>query len=302
VPASMKALRPGMWTALVTPFAQDGSVDFLSFRKLVQRQLDAGVQALVPCGTTGEATTLLDSEKTELVRICVEMSAGSIPVVAGAGDNDTRKAIATHLLMKEAGADATLHVTPYYNKPTQEGLYRHFRAIAESSELPVVLYNNPSRTAVDMLPSTTLRLAQDVPNIVAIKETSFDCARVQKMIDQFSGGRPDFLVFAGEDALVYSFLTMGGHGGILTSANFAPDVFCDLFKSMSAKDLKAARQHFGRIATLAPLMFVTTNPIPVKTALSFLGLIESNFRLPLCPMDEAQAKQLKADLTTQGWL
>lgn len=296
---SLKPLHPGIWTALVTPFNDDGSIDFDTFKMLVQRQLDAGVHALVACGTTGEATTLLDAEKVQLVRICVELSAGRVPVIAGAGDNDTKKAIATHLLMKEAGADATLHVTPYYNKPTQEGLYRHFRAIAESSDLPVILYNNPTRTAVDMLPSTTLRLATDVPSIVGIKETSFDCARMQKMIDDLAARRPDFLVFAGEDSLVHSVLAMGGSGGILTSANYAPGVFCDLF---NAKDKDEARRHFSRIATLAPLMFVTTNPIPIKTAMSLLGLMKPNFRLPLCGMDEMQTKDFKAQMTVQGWL
>jgi 4-hydroxy-tetrahydrodipicolinate synthase len=298
----IKSLPPGIWTALVTPFRKDGSVAFDVFAELVQRQLDAGVQALVPCATTGEGVTLDDSEKTELVRICVELSAGKVPVVAGAGDNDTRKAIATTRLMQKAGAQATLHVSPYYNKPTQEGQYGHFRAIAESCDLPVMLYNNPTRTAVDLLPSTTLRLAEDVPNIVGIKDTSYDCARMHKMIDDLREIRPDFIVMAGEDALIFSILTMGGHGAILTSANFAPTIFCDLFKAMRTQNLSDARKHFSKIANLAPLMFMTTNPIPVKTALSFLGLMEANFRLPLCAMDETEIKRLKAGLTVNGWL
>lgn len=299
---SMKSLPPGVWTALVTPFGDDGGVEYETFRKLVQRQIDAGVNALVPCATTGEGVTLLDYERVELVRICKEVSAGRVPVVAGAGDNDTRKAIALTKLMQDAGADATLHVSPYYNKPTQEGQYRHFRAIAESCELPVILYNNPSRTAVDLAPATTLRLAKDLPNVLGIKETSFDCARVHNMIQDLRDVRPEFLVMAGEDALVFSMLTMGGHGGILTSANFAPTLFCDLYKATQKNDLAQARAHFGKIATLAPLMFGTTNPIPVKTAMAFSGLLKAHFRLPICPMNDVDAKSFKAELTAQGWL
>lgn len=295
-------LPKGIWTALVTPFLPNGEVDFAGFRKLVQRQIDAGILALVPCGTTGEAATLSNQEKIELVKICVEMSNGQVPVIAGAGHNDTRQAVAAHQEMANAGATAALHVTPYYNKPTQEGLYRHFRAIAESSELPIVLYNVPSRTAVDMLPATTLRLARDFPNIVAIKETSTETSRLQDMMAELKKARPEFLVLSGEDGFMLPFLTLGGDGLISVGSNFDPKLFCGVFESFNSLDLPKAQSQFSRVSQLTPLMFMTTNPLPVKTALSFLGLLKSEFRLPLCPMDSADAEKLKANLTAQGWL
>ena len=299
---SSSVFPAGIWTALVTPFSEDGSIDKRAFEALANRQIEAGVHALVVCGTTGEVATLTDEEKCELVRICVKVSAGKVPVIAGAGDNSTQRAVATHRLMKEAGADAALHVTPYYNKPSQEGLYQHFKAIAESSELPIVLYNNPSRTAVDMLPSTTLRLAKEFKNIVAIKETSFDAARVQTMLKDLRAIRPDFLTFSGEDSLVFSYLLMGGHGCICTSSNFLPAPFVSHFEAFSNNQISLAREHFERISAVAPLMFMTTNPLPVKTALSFLGLVNTRFRLPLCSMDEKQTRHLKAELTAGGFL
>lgn len=295
-------LPRGIWTALVTPFCEDGSVDFEAFRNLVQRQINAGIHALVPCGSTGEAATLSDFEKIELVKICIELSRNKIPVIAGAGNNDTSKAIALHKQMKNSGATAALHVTPYYNRPTQEGLYRHFCAIAESSDLPMVLYNVPSRTGVDLASSTTLRLAKDLPQVVAIKETSTDTARIQNLISELKSFRPDFLVLSGEDAFLLPLLALGGHGLISVGSNLAPDTFCSVFEHVHLNQLEKAQSHFAKIAQLTPLMFMSSNPIPVKTALSFLDLIKNCYRLPLCPMDSDQTEQLRVDLIKQGWL
>ena len=291
----------GIWTSLVTPFHEDSSVDFQTFGALALSQLSAGVNALVVGASVGEGSTLHESEKVELVKMCVA-KAGATPVIGSAGHNDTRHAVVLHALMKQAGAAAALHVTPYYNKPTQEGLYRHFKAIAESSDLPVVLYNVPSRTGVDLLPATTLRLAKDFKNIVAIKESSMDCGRLQNMISDLALARPDFLVLGGEDSLLLPLLAMGGHGIISTGSNFAPEVFCATFNAMTNGDLKEAKKHFAKIAKLNSLMFMTTNPIPVKTALSFRGLLHNFYRLPLCPLSESDSLWLKAALAEQGWL
>jgi 4-hydroxy-tetrahydrodipicolinate synthase len=297
-----QSLPCGVWTALVTPFLADESVDFEAFDRLVGLQIEGGIQALVPCGTTGESATLSDEEKVSLAQRCVSVAEGRIPVIAGAGQNDTRKAVSLHQKMKTAGVAATLQVTPYYNKPTQEGLYRHFRAIAESSDLPVVLYNVPSRTGVDLKPETVLRLAEDCPTIAALKDTTTDTVRVQELICDLRRVRPDFRVLSGEDGFLLPLLAMGGHGLISVGSNWAPSLFADVYNNFRNGHLEQAAAHFEKVAALTPLMFMSANPLPVKTALSFRSLLQNHYRLPLCPMQDAENEQLKSALTAQGWL
>jgi 4-hydroxy-tetrahydrodipicolinate synthase len=209
----------GVYTALVTPFTDDGKLDLAAYRALIEAQLQAGISGLVPCGTTGEASTLTPEEHAEVVATCVKTVAGKVPVVAGAGANDTAKAVETTKRMAELGVDGVLSVTPWYNKPTQEGLYRHFRAVADASAKPVILYNVPGRTGVDMLPETIVRLAKDAANIVAVKEATGSIQRAQEIANKLHGVRDDFSILSGDDGLILGMLAIGGHGVISVTSH-----------------------------------------------------------------------------------
>ena len=295
----------GVYTALVTPFLDDGRVDVDAYRALVQEQIAGGVSGLVPCGTTGEASTLSAEEHALVVKACVDAVAASprkVPVVAGAGSNDTKKAVELHARVQSLGVDGALHVTPWYNKPTQEGLYRHFRAIAESSSLPVILYNVPGRTGVDMLPDTIGRLAKDCPTIVAVKEATGSIQRAQEVLNRLHGVRSDFSVLSGDDGNILSLLALGGHGVISVTSHVCVAELSKMVAAWNERRIEEAQALSRRTSPLATILFFRSNPIPVKTALALQGRMRANFRLPLCPLDDGETQQLKGMLQAEGWL
>jgi 4-hydroxy-tetrahydrodipicolinate synthase len=281
----------GAMTAIVTPF-RDGRVDESALRALIDWQIAQGVDVLVPCGTTGESATLSYEECDRVVRIAVEQAGGRVPVLAGAGSNATANAIRLAKQAKAAGADGMLQVTPYYNKPTPEGLFQHFRAVAEVCDLPMVLYNVPGRTAVNMLPETVLRLAS-IESIVGIKEASGNLDQIRALIAE---APRDFSVFSGDDAQNLDIYRAGGRGTISVAANVAPGrvaAVWDAFAAGRAED--AARLH-EELTPLNRAMFLETNPIPAKTALALMGRCREEFRLPLTPMSEEHREELKRTL------
>jgi 4-hydroxy-tetrahydrodipicolinate synthase len=293
----MSRLR-GSMVALVTPF-RNGAVDEPALRALARWQIEQGTDGLVPCGTTGEGATLSANEHYLVVRACVEEARGRVPVIAGCGSNDTKRTIETVQRAKEAGADSALVVTPYYNKPTPEGLFRHFEAVAKQGGLPVVLYNVPSRTSVDMLADTVARCAK-VPGIVGIKEASGNVVRVAEI--QAAGVPQDFVIVAGDDMFTLPTLAMGGHGVISVVANIAPAAMAGLCDAFVAGDLGKAQRAQTQFTGLVRAMFCETNPLPVKHALSRMGKIAPELRLPLVPISEAGASRVDAALREFGGL
>ncbi|MBE0509159.1 MAG: 4-hydroxy-tetrahydrodipicolinate synthase [Chromatiales bacterium] len=267
----------GSMVALVTPMREDGSIDEASFARLVEFHVENGTDALVVAGTTGEASTLDEDEHCRVIRLVVEWARGRVPVIAGTGANATREAIAlTHCAMK-AGADACLLVTPYYNKPTQEGLYRHFRAVAEAVAIPQILYNVPGRTACDMHNDTVERLAS-ISNIVGIKDATGDMLRGKDLIERCAD-RLD--IYSGDDATTLEFMRMGCKGGISVTANVAPKAMHEMCEAALAGDFVRAEAINQRLIPLHQKLFVEANPIPVKWALHEMGLIPAGIRLPL---------------------
>src|SRR5712664_1850808 len=289
--------RPrGSMVALVTPF-REGAVDEAALRALARWQIEKGTDALVPCGTTGEGATLSSEEHYLVIRCCVEEARGRVPVIACCGSNDTRRTIETVQRAKEAGADSALVVTPYYNKPTPEGLFRHFEAVAKQGGLPVVLYNVPSRTSVDMLADTVARCAK-VPGIIGIKEASGNVVRIAEI--QAAGVPQDFAIVAGDDMFTLPTLAMGGQGVISVVANIAPGDLATLCDDFFAGRLEAARKAQVRFAPLVRALFCETNPLPVKHALFRMGKIAPELRLPLVPVSERGAAQVDAALAAYG--
>ena len=291
----------GVFTALVTPFNEDGSLDLQSYRRLIERQIEAGVHGLVPCGTTGEAATLRQEEHLMVVRTCVEQAAGRVPVIAGASANDTVQAVALHREVAKTGVDAALHATPWYNKPTQEGLYRHYRAIAESADLPIVLYNVPGRTGVDLLPATIERLARECSSVVAVKEATGSVARAEEILRTVLPVRPDFAVLSGEDAFILPLIAMGGHGVISVISHLCAEDLVAMLDAFDKGDLASAQARAHRIAPLVPAMFFRSNPIPVKSALAMRGEMQEIFRLPLCPLDDTERAELLNRVKSAGF-
>ena len=282
----------GCGTALVTPFQSDTQLDLEAYRKLIRWQLDSGIHFLVPSGTTGESVTLNEEEYREVIRTCVETAAGEVPVVAGAGTNNTAQAIHLATIAQQEGADALLAVTPYYNKPTQEGLVLHFSKIAESISLPVVLYNVPGRTIINITAETALRLAQ-VDNIIAIKEASGDLGQVMQILSR----RPsDFVVLSGDDSLTLPIMAMGGEGIISVASNLIPAEMSQMVDlALSGKWEEAKKIHY-RYLDLMELNFIESSPIPVKYALSRMGKLEEAYRLPLCPLSDPSKKLMDQEL------
>jgi len=283
----------GAYTPLVTPF-KNGALDEACYRRLIEWQIEQGINGLVPCGTTGESATLSHDEHEQVVRICVEQAKGRVPVLAGAGSNNTAEAVRLTRFARDAGADGALLITPYYNKPTQEGLFRHFAAIAEAVDFPLVPYNVPGRTGCNLLPATLGRLARECPNIVGVKEATGDLNQVSEVLE-YCG--PNFCLLSGDDFTVLPALSVGGCGVISVTANLVPAQVSRLCSAFTQGDLPGARAlHF----TLAPLnraMFLETNPIPVKTALHMMGVLDHlEFRLPLCPLGEGSLARLKEAL------
>jgi 4-hydroxy-tetrahydrodipicolinate synthase len=287
----------GSIVALVTPF-RGGAVDEAALRALARWQLEQGTDGLVPCGTTGEGATLTPDEADRVVRICVEEARAhgkGAPVIAGVGSNSTARTIENARRAKEQGADAALVVTPYYNKPTQEGLFRHFEEVAQKGRLPVVLYNVPSRTGVDLTAETVGRLAK-VPGILGVKEASGSIVRVAEIRER----APDLAILAGDDMFTLATLAMGGQGVISVVANVAPRDLASLYDSFAGGDLPSAQAAMQRFTPLVRAMFVETNPLPVKYALSRLGRIENELRLPLVPLSAEGAAKVDAALKAYG--
>ena len=272
----------GSFVAIVTPF-KNGKVDASALRGLIEFHIENGTNGIVPCGTTGESATLNHAEHAEVIQIAVDTSKGRIPVLAGTGSNATHEAVELTQRAQKIGADGALLITPYYNKPTQEGLFQHFEAVAKETDLPVVLYNVPSRTSINMAPSTVARLSA-IKNIVGIKEASGSLVQVSEIIDSCG---PDFTVISGEDALTWPILAIGGKGVISVTANLVPDKFAKLCQAAREGDVQTAKAMHYELLKLNDIMFIETNPIPVKAALALMGKIENEFRQPLCaPTDE----------------
>lgn len=281
---------------------KDGSLDLAAFKNLVAWQIEQGVHGLVVCGTTGEAATLDPAERFRLVETCLEQANGRVPVMAGAGSNDTRQATRLHEQMGRLGVCATLQATPWYNKPTQEGLYRHFRSIAESSDTPFVAYNVPARTGVDLHPATLLRLARDCPSLLGIKEAHADPKRCQMLVRELARTRPDMVVLSGEDAFFLPLLALGGHGIVSVMSNVAPARTVQLWHAVQRNNRQEARELAYRLTRLADVLFWRTNPIVVKTALHLMNHIQLGFRLPLCPLDKQETERVRVCLDQEGLL
>ena len=285
----MATMFTGVGTALVTPFTTSGDLDEKGVRTLAQRQIEAGIDFLVPCGTTGESPTLTDAERTRIVEILVEEAGGRVPVLAGAGGYNTNEIIRQAAEMRAAGASGLLSVTPYYNRPTQEGLYQHYRAIADSTPLPIVVYNVPGRTGTNVEPVTLARLAA-IPNIVGVKEAS---GNVTQMCEVCRVVPPEFLVLSGDDMLTLPLMAVGGHGVISVVSNQIPAEMVRMVRAAACNDFAAARAIHARILPLMQVNFVETNPIPVKAAMAAMGLLEEVYRLPMCaPKAESREKIL----------
>ena len=286
----------GCGTALVTPFRRDGQVDEAALRRLVEWQVSEGVHFLVPCGSTGEAATLTIEEHRRVVETTVEVAAGRVPVVAGAGSNDTARAIAQSREMKAAGATHLLHVSPMYNKPPQRGIIAHFRAIADAIDLPIIAYNVPGRTAGNIEARTTLELAR-CPGIIGIKEASGNLGQIADIIRDRP---PGFSVLSGDDSLTLPVMALGGDGVISVTSNATPRLMAQLTDACAAGDLSAARALHRRLQPWMSAAFVEPNPIPAKAALAMMGRIENVLRLPLVPLGESNASAVRAALVAAG--
>ena len=292
----MQTRWAGCGTALVTPFTASGDVDEAAVRRLARRQVDGGVHFLVPCGTTGESPTLSHAEKLRVVELVVDEANGAVPVLAGAGGYDTRATIGLVGDLASIGATGILSVTPYYNKPTPEGLYRHYSAIADSTDLPIVLYNVPGRTACNIAPATLLRLVE-IPNVVGVKEASGDLGQIGEICRAVPD---DFCVLSGDDAFTLAVMALGGTGVVSVISNEAPSHMAALVDQAASGDFAAARATHERLLPLMQVNFIESNPIPVKAAMAELGLLDLNYRLPMAPPAPAARKRIAEVLAATG--
>ena len=288
----------GSLVAIVTPMFEDGRLDLDAYRRLIDWHIAEGTNGIVAVGTTGESPTVDPEEHGELIRVAVEAAKGRVPVIAGTGGNSTAEAIELTAYARGVGAAATLQVVPYYNKPTQEGLYRHFRAVAEKVDLPMILYNVPGRTVADLSNDTTVRLMQ-VPGIVGIKDATGDMARAADLLKR---APRNFAVYSGNDDSALSLMLLGGHGVISVTANVAPKLMSELCRAALAGDLKTAREINNRLLPLHMKLFVESNPGPVKWALHKMGLIPGGLRLPLVPLSTPNEPVVAAALREAGVL
>ncbi len=287
----------GTFTALVTPF-KDGGIDENALREFIEFQLANGVSGLVPCGTTGESATLTHKEHQKAIKITVEAAKKRVPVIAGTGSNNTEEAMTLTRYAKEAGADAALLISPYYNKPTQEGLYLHYKKVAEAVDIPIVLYNVPGRTRVDILPETVARLSK-IKNIIGLKDAT---GSLQQTSDTIALCDSDFEIISGDDANTLPMLSVGATGVISVTANIAPRETADLCEYFFRGELAKAREIHYKLLPLSNAMFIETNPIPVKTAVSLMGRAEESFRLPLSKISEKNRENLKVVMKNFGLL
>ena len=288
----MRTPFSGVGTALITPFRPDGSLDEAAVRRLARRQIDAGIHFLSPCGTTGEAPTLTHQEKLRVVEIVVEEAAGRVPVLAGAGGYDTREVIELARDLERVGVDGILSVTPYYNKPTPEGLYQHFKAIADATPLKVILYNVPGRTGVNLDVATVVRLSAH-PNIVGVKEAS---ANVVQMCEIIANTPEDFMLVSGDDPLIVAVMGIGGRGIICVTSNQMPAECAQIVELCERGDFAGARKLYNWLLPLVQANFVEANPIPCKAAMAMMGLIDETYRLPLVPPSAATKERLSRAL------
>lgn len=287
----------GSYVAIVTPF-KDGKVDEPTLRKLVDYQIERGTDGIVPCGTSGESATLTHEEHCKVIDIVIDQTNKRVPVVAGAGSNSTHETVYLSEHAKKAGADGVLLITPYYNKPSQEGLYQHFKYVAERVDIPIIMYNVPGRTACNILPETVIRLSK-IPNIVSIKEASGSMDQAAAII---SGTDKDFGLLAGEDSLIYPLLCIGSNGVISASVNACPSQVAEMYDAFVAGNRERALELHFQLLPLFNSFFIETNPCPVKKALELMGLIGPEIRLPLVQMTEAGTAKMKAVMEKVGLL
>ncbi len=289
----------GCATALVTPFTADGSIDEAALTRLIDYQLAGGVKLLVPCGTTGESATMTEAEDQQVIKHAIEQARGRARVIAGTGSNSTAATIQNSKIAQELGADAVLVVAPFYNKPTQHGLYAHFRAVAEAVDLPIVIYNVPGRTSCNISADTTLRLARDCPNIAAVKEASGNLSQIMEILR----ARPDdFRVLSGDDAMTFPMIALGADGLISVASNEAPELMVRMVALALAGNWDEARELHYRLLPLMEVNFIESSPGPVKAGLALMDLIGENYRLPLVPIEEKSRTALRAVLNDLGLL
>lgn len=285
----------GCLTALVTPFSESG-LDERAFQDHVEWQIESGIHGLVPCGTTGESATLTHEEHKRVIRLCAEVANGRVPVVAGAGSNETRVSIEYAQVAKDCGADAALVVTPYYNKPSQEGIFQHFKAISEAVDIPIVVYNIPSRSVVDISNETMGRLAQ-LPNVIACKDATGDIARVQGLTDRCGA---DFIQLSGDDPTALGYFTHGGRGTISVGSNVAPKQYAAFHDAMLSGDFAKARELNAALDRLHKDLFLDPSPAPTKYALSLLGRMTEQVRLPITPCRDETKARVKSAMIRAG--
>jgi 4-hydroxy-tetrahydrodipicolinate synthase len=289
----------GCATALVTPFTANGAIDEAALTRLIEYQLSGGVKLLVPCGTTGESATMTEAEDQRVIKRTIELAKGRAQVIAGTGSNSTAATIQNSKIARELGADAVLVVAPFYNKPTQPGLYAHFRAVAEAVDLPIVIYNVPGRTSCNIAAETTLRLARDCENIVAVKEASGNFSQIMEIL----AGRPNgFRVLSGDDAITFPMIALGGDGLISVASNEAPELMARMVSLALEEKWNEARELHYRLLPLMEVNFIESSPGPVKAGLAMMNLIDENFRLPLVPIQEKSRAQLRVVLVELGLL
>ncbi|MEM7009073.1 MAG: 4-hydroxy-tetrahydrodipicolinate synthase [Thermodesulfobacteriota bacterium] len=288
----------GSLVAIVTPF-KNGKIDEDALRELIEFQIENGTHGIVPCGTTGESPTLSHEEHEYVIELTVKAVNKRVPVIAGTGSNSTKEAIRLTRFAKEIGADGALVVVPYYNKPTQEGLYQHFKQIATQVDIPIILYNIPGRSVVNLAPETIARLASDFKNIIGVKEAAGSIPQASKIIDLCG---MDFVVLSGEDALNFPLLTIGAKGFITVTANIAPGDVAELYNSFERGEFTSARDLHYKLMPLNDSLFIETNPIPIKAALSMMDKIKYEYRLPLSEMDPENYEKLKSALKDYGLL
>ncbi len=284
----------GSIVALVTPFDKKGNVNYKKIKDLVRFHLEKGTDALLPCGTTGESPTLTEKEKLKIFETVVDAAKGKIPVIAGTGDYNTQHSIEMTRAAKKIGANAALIITPYYNKPTQEGLYRHFGEIVEKADLPIVVYNVPGRTGVNILPQTVERLAED-PRIVAVKEASGNLGQISELHKRVGH---KLTILSGDDGLTLPILSVGGKGVISVTANIVPDKIKEMIHAFFQGNLERSLELHQKLEDLNRVLFLETNPIPIKTAMNLMGFEVGGFRLPLCEMSTANLERLRLVLRT----
>ncbi len=286
----------GSCVAIITPFKKD-KIDYDALNNLIEFQIAGGTHGIVPCGTTGESPTLSHDEHRDVIKHTIEVVDKRIPVIAGTGSNSTEEAINLTNYAEKAGADAALVIVPYYNKPTQEGMFQHFKAVASNTGIPVILYNVPGRTGSNMLPETVARLKSKCSNVIGIKEASGSITQATEILSQCG---KEFLLLSGEDALNYPLLTIGARGFITVTANIVPNDVAELYNKFVAGDYDACRDLHYKLLPLNEALFLETNPIPVKRALALMNRIEMGCRLPLCEMSKSHLDKLKSVLKNYG--